>query len=115
MFGCAVDIVVDHRSCGVQHGLGGAVILLQQDLLTIGVVAFKGLDVAVIRAAPPVDGLVFVTHHEHTVAADSQVTQDLVLGGVGILKFVHQHFAKPTAVPLTDFGFGFEQVDHLVQ
>ncbi len=64
VLGSAVAIAVNDLASGIQHRLGGAVVLFQQDLLTFWKILFKTLHVAVIRAAPAINALVFIPHHE---------------------------------------------------
>ena len=72
VLGGAVAVAVDHLAGGIQHGLGGAVILLQQDLLALGEILLEAQHVAVICAAPAVDGLIFIAHHEDVVVISRQ-------------------------------------------
>jgi hypothetical protein len=45
-------------------------------------------------AAPAVDGLVVVAHGGEAAALAHQQLEHLVLRGVGVLVFVHQHMAQ---------------------
>ena len=58
-----VRVAGDHRVRRGQDGLGGAVVLLQQDRSGVRVVALELGDVADRRAAERVDRLVGVAHH----------------------------------------------------
>ena len=69
----AVRVAVDHCHGGIQDGLLGAVVLLQQDHLCIREILFEALDVAIIRPAPAVDGLVRIPNHEDVVMPGGQM------------------------------------------
>ena len=64
LLGCAVLIAVDHAARSVQDVLNGAVVLFQQDLLALGIILLELQNIAVIRAAPAVNGLVFIADGE---------------------------------------------------
>ena len=102
-------VAVDHQARSIQYVLGGAVILLQQDLLTVREILFEALHVAVIRAAPAVDGLVFIAHHEDVVMIRRKMLEQLVLRQVGILEFIHQHMLEAPGVLLCYAGMLLQQ------
>ena len=101
MLGLAVRVAVDDRHGGIQDGLGGAVVLLQQDHLGIGVIFLEAQQVAVIGAAPGVDGLVGVADHEDVAVEGGHMLEQLVLRQVGILELIHQHVLEAPGVPFT--------------
>ena len=74
-----------------QDGAGGAVVLLQLDDLERRVVVRQALQVVERGAAPAVDALVVVAHGGEAAARAHQQLHQLVLRGVGVLVFVHQH------------------------
>ncbi|MPN10536.1 hypothetical protein SDC9_157831 [bioreactor metagenome] len=109
MLGGAVAVDVDHVFGCVQNALGGAVVLLQQDLLTFREVFFKAQHIAVIGAAPAVNGLVFIAHHKYVAVKRRQVDQQLILGQVGILELVYQHVFEAVGVFVANFGVFAQQ------
>ena len=122
-----LGVLGDDRVGGLQDGLGGAVVLLEQDGPRGRVVLLELHDVADRRAPEGVDRLVGVAdHHElggvdggtvahrHTGAAcgtTHQLADQLVLGVVGVLVLVDQDVAEPAAVVLGDVGEGLQDVD----
>ena len=46
------------------------------------------------RATPAVDGLIVVAYGEQVPIAAGKIADNLVLHGVGVLKFVHQNIAE---------------------
>jgi len=64
VLGGAVAVPVNYRPGGVQHRLGGTVILFQQDFPAFRVIRLKPQHIPIICAAPAVDGLIFIPHHE---------------------------------------------------
>ena len=86
---------------GAQDVLGGAVVLLEHDGAGIRVVPLELLDVADRRATERVDGLIRIAHHgelRRVRAVADKGVDELVLGVVGVLVFVHQHVAEAAAV-----------------
>ena len=75
---------------GVEHDLGGAVVLLQPHQLGAREILEEVLHVAHVGAAPAVDGLVVVADGAD-VAVRAQQADQLVLRPVGVLELVHQH------------------------
>ncbi len=67
MFGGTVLIAVDDLTGGIQQVLGGAIILLQQDDLAILEIFLEALHIAIICAAPAVNGLVLIPDHEEVL------------------------------------------------
>ncbi len=114
----AAGVARDHRVGGRQDGLGGAVVLLQQDRRGVRVVLLEGQDVADRRAAEGVDRLVGVTddaqlgrwHAEGRLAARDQLADQHVLRVVGVLVLVDQHVPEPAPVVLGDVGERLQQV-----
>ena len=76
----------------------GAVILLQFDDLGIREILFKVQDVADVRPAPAVDALVVVPHHAQVPALLGQQPDKSILGGVGVLVFVHMDIVEALPV-----------------
>ena len=59
-------------------------------------------DIPVIGAAPAVDRLVFVADGEEGAVDRRELAEELVLGGVGVLKFVDENLLKAFPVPFAD-------------
>jgi hypothetical protein len=78
----------------VEDHLGGAVVLLQPHHAGVREVLLEVAHVAHFGAAPAVDRLIVVAHHEHVAVAPEQAHQ-LVLGPVGVLELVDQHELEP--------------------
>ena len=89
--------------------LPGAVVLLQQDDLRVGIVLLEALHVAPVCAAPAIDRLVGITDHEDVLVRRSQVFDQRILRDVGILEFVHQHVPETLGIFLANFGVIFQQ------
>ena len=133
LLGLAALVVADHGVGGVEDGLRGAVVLLEQDRRRVGEVLLEVEDVADVGAAERVDRLVGVAdHHQlgragrgrappraarvpvvrrllHLVGAE--LVDQGVLSVVGVLVLVDEHVAEPPAVGLADVGELLEQVD----
>ena len=120
----AALVVADHLVGGVEDGLGGAVVLLQQDRRGVGEVLLEVEDVADVGAAEGVDRLVGVTHHHQLAGLDplglgvevlgvvgAQLVDQGVLGVVGVLVLVDEDVAEPAAVVLAYVGERLEEVD----
>ncbi len=84
----AVLVALDHRVGGIEDELGGAVVLLELDHRGIGVVGLEVEDVAQVRAAPAVDGLIVVAHHREVAVLLREQLDPQVLGPVGVLVLV---------------------------
>ncbi len=77
--------------------------MLQEDGLGVLEVRLKTLDVAVVRSAPAINGLVFVAYHIQIAVVLRQAAQNGILGEVRILKLIHQNvfkFVRPGAARL---------------
>jgi len=103
VLGPAVGVLGDDRVGRAQDGLGRAVVLLEQDGPRVGVVQLELDDVADGRAAESVDRLVRVTDDRELgrrnrvgVAARmaDQLSNELVLRGVGVLVLIDQDMAE---------------------
>ena len=88
-FADALGVVGDHGAGGFQDVLGRAVVLLQADGDRARKIALEVEDVADIRPAPAVDGLVLVADHGDVVAIAGQQAHQIVLAAIGVLIFVH--------------------------
>ena len=82
-------VLRDHGVGGVEHHLGGAIVLLEPDHAGPGEVALEVAHVPHLGAAPAVDGLVVIADREDVAVAAEEANQ-LVLRPVGVLELVHQ-------------------------
>ena len=127
LLGATVGVAFDDRVRRRKDVLRGTVVLLEQDRVGVRVVLLEVRNIADIRAAEGVDGLVGVTHDGQLgrghgvrvgaavsrrlrVGAD-QFTHELVLGVVGVLVLVHEDVAELAAVVVRDFGELLQQED----
>ena len=78
----------------LEDGVRGAVVLLERDHLGAGEVALEVEDVANVRAAEAVDGLVRVPDGEHVAVLLGQQLQQPVLRVVRVLVLVDEHVAE---------------------
>ncbi len=99
----------DHGTGGIENRTGRAIILLQPDRLTAGIVTFKTKDVADFRTTPAIDRLVVVTNHTEVAMPGSEQMDQSILNLVGILKFVDQNVMKSLTILFKDGGMIFEQ------
>ena len=83
-------VVGDDGVGRLEDAVGGAVVLLELYRVAVLVVLLKVEDVADVRAAPAVDGLVVVAHDAQVVLPRGQGVDELVLHAVGVLVLVHQ-------------------------
>ena len=103
-------VVGDQRVGGVEHRLGGAVVLLELDDGGVGEVVLELEDVADVGAAEGVDRLRVVADHRQVAVLVGQQPQPPVLRVVGVLVLVHQHVAEGPAVAVEHLGEQLEQV-----
>ncbi len=90
LLGLVVGVAPDNAHGRVEDGLGGAVVLLQQDGPRCGEVAVEVLDVAIIRAAPLIDRLVGIADGKDAVRIPGQLPQEAILRGVGVLELIDE-------------------------
>jgi hypothetical protein len=133
-FRFAVRVALDHRVRRGQDGLGGAVVLLQEDHPGLRVVLLELDDVPDRGTAEGIDRLVRVAdhgqlRHRHLGGllagreicafhrpptgpgrAADQLADQHVLGVVGVLVLVHQHVPEPPPVVLRDVRKGLQDV-----
>ena len=91
-------VMMDDSIRRLQNFLCGTVILLQLNYGCIGKILFKIQNIADIRAAPAIDGLVVVAHHAQVAAFTGNQAHQLILGVVGILIFIHMHILKAALI-----------------
>ena len=114
--------MADHRVGGVEDGLGGAIVLLEQDGRGVGEVLLEVEDVADVGPTEGIDRLVGVAHHHQLGRLDplgaprpsavetvlgvvgTQLVDQGVLRVVGVLVLVDEHMAEPAPIALLDLG-----------
>ena len=92
---------------------GGAVVLFEPDHPGAGEVLFEAEDVAHLGAAPAIDRLVVITNTADVLVPARQKAKPEVLGGVGVLVFVHKNIAEPAAILLQHIFVGLEDGEHV--
>ena len=92
-------IVAHHRSRGVEDDLRGPVVLLQADDPGAGIIFLELQDVLDRGPAPAINRLVFIADHTKVLMIEGELADELVLGAIRVLVFVHQDVAKPLIVP----------------
>jgi hypothetical protein len=110
LLGLATNIVGDDGVGGVEDGLGRAEVLLQHDGGHVGEGALELQDVADVRAAPAVHGLVGVADDADVAVRLAQQLDDLVLGVVRVLELVHQDVAEALLIRGPHVVVGLQQV-----
>ncbi len=105
-------IPVDDRAGGVEHSLGGAIVLLQQVLLRHREILLEAQHIAVVGPTPAIDGLVLVADHEDIQVVRGQQLDEAVLGDVGILELVDQDVLEAPGVLFADGVVLVQQLDH---
>ena len=103
-------VVFDHRVGCVQYVLGGAVILLQADHHGVRVDLFKIQDISDVGAAEFIDRLVIVAYDAEIFVLAGKKADQLELGGIGILIFVHHDIAEAVLVHLQYFIVRMEKL-----
>jgi hypothetical protein len=89
--------------------------LFEADGADVGEVLLELQNVAYVRAAPTVDGLVLVADDADVARGAGQQLHQLVLRAVGVLIFVDEQVLVAAVVSLTDLGDGLEQAHGLQQ
>ncbi len=107
-------IVRDHRASRIQNILRGAIVSLQLHDSRAGKVARKTQQNRDVRAAPAVDGLVFIADDTQVVFRPSQQPQQVVLHAVGVLILVDVDVLK-TGLPLFAHCRHFSKQAHRAQ
>ena len=90
----AVFVAVDDCHRAIQNILAGSVVLLKQENFGVLKIFFETVQVAVIRATPAVNALIFITNHIKVVVCTGEVFEDGVLRQVGVLELVNQNVLK---------------------
>ena len=111
----AIRIVGNDRLRRVQNKLGGAVILLQQHHLRRWVLFTEPVDVAVIRAAPTIDGLVAVADDKDVAMPFCQQIEQRVLRHVGVLELIDKDVLIPLLIRRQHVGTFLQKQDGVHQ
>ena len=111
----APRIVADHGVGRVQHVLGGPVVLLQFDHVSVRINFFKIQNVADIGTPEAVDGLVVVAYDAQIPVLAGQQADQFELGVVGVLVLVHHDIAEAVLVRGQNLVVGVEQLHGLHQ
>ena len=90
------------RIRGGEDHLCRAIVLLQFDRPCLGIVLFKIHDIADIRAAPAIDGLIRVTYDTEVVMLLRQKFGEPVLRAVRVLILIHENISEPVLILFTD-------------
>ena len=96
----SVCVERNHLIGGIQNIRGRTVVLFQLDDLRIRKILFKIEDIADIRAAPAIDGLIVIADHAKVAALRSQQPNKHILRVVRILIFVYMNIAQLTLICL---------------
>ncbi len=89
---------VDHPHGGIQDGLRRAVVLLEQEDLSVRVVLLEAAHVANVGAAPTVDRLIGIADRVQVGLIPCQVPQPLILDRVGVLELVDEQVREAAPV-----------------
>ena len=108
LFAAAAGVVLYDGIGGLENGGGGAVVLFELDDFDGGVMFLHVEQVGDFRAAPAVDALIIVADHAEVPMFAREQMDELELGGVGILVFVHHH------VTIFPGATGFERLGMLL-
>ena len=107
-----VAVVADHGVGTIQNAGGRAVVLIEHDRNGIGKILRKVQNDVHIRSAPRIDRLVRITDNVQAVVRSRQLTDQLILFGVDVLKLINENIRK-TALPLgSDIGELLEHPHH---
>ena len=91
IFGEELGVWANHIVSRSQNGTGGSIVLFQLHHFELWKINRQFFQIVQSRSTPAVDGLVVVAHRGESAFVAHQVLQHLVLRGVGVLVFVHQH------------------------
>ena len=86
-----VAVVADHGVGTIQNAGGRAVVLIEHDRNGIGKILRKVQNDVHIRSAPRIDRLVRITDNVQAVVRSRQLTDQLILFGVDVLKLINEN------------------------
>ena len=92
------------RISGGDNGLGRSKVFPQWDHFGIWISGFKFKDVSDVRAPPPINGLIRITHHRDVSSLRDQQVGNQELGKVGVLVFVDEQMGPPLGQARAEFG-----------
>ncbi len=95
-----VPVFADDGVGGLEDRLRGAVVLLQLDNFSLGVVPLEIEYVSDIRQTEAVDGLTVITYYTKVTMLFGKHADEYVLSVIGILVFIHHNVAEPLPVLL---------------
>src|SRR6202030_3290504 len=98
----------NYRASGVEDLLGGAVVALQLDHLGLREIARKIQQDRNVRAAPTVDGLIFVAHYAQMVFRSGQQPEQIILHAIRVLILIDKNVLEP-GLPLLAYRRRFAQ------
>ena len=104
-----LEIVFDDRVGSVENGLGGPVVLIEDDRGDRWKLFLELQDVANVGPTPSVHPLVAVADHADVLVVGGQLQHDLVLRLVRVLVLVDQDVGEPMAVVIQHVGMLTEQ------
>src|SRR5215203_4954890 len=109
----AALVLADDRRRRVENDLRRSVIALELDDLRLGEVVLEVEDIAQIRAAPAVDGLIGISDDSEVPMALRKPLDQVILRPVRVLVFVHHHEPELFGVLIPDVLHLVEQLDGL--
>ncbi len=110
LFVGAVFVAVNDCHRAIQNILAGAIVLLKQENFGFLEIFFETVQVAVIRATPAVNALIFITNYIKVVVRTGKVFEDGILRQVGVLELVNQNMLKFVRIGFTHDGILVEQL-----
>ena len=110
-FWIELGVGANHIVRSPQNGAAGAVVLLQLDHPQAWKVSGQFLKVVQRGATPAINGLVIVAHSGEALAFTGQQFEQFILGGIGVLVFVHQPMADLFLPFRTHFGVVLQQLE----
>ena len=108
----ALAVLLDQRVRDGHHARRRPVVLQHHDGARARERAVEVQQVAHVRAAPGVDGLVGVAHHEQVLVVAGEHLHELVLQAVDVLELVDHNVLEPLLPLRPDVGVLLEEVQH---
>lgn len=111
----AVGVVFYDVVCGFQNGRRAAIILFELINLCAGKILREIQNIADFRAAPAVNGLIFVANNKQISALFREQFYNVVLQFVGVLKLVYANVLESSLILFENVGtlrekfYGFEE------
>ena len=104
VLGLAEPVVLDQGVGSGEDVLGRPVVAVERDHPCLREGLLEAHQVAVVRAAEGVDGLVHVADDADVAVGRLEQADELELRGVGVLELVDEEVAPPLPVDLVDLG-----------